>query len=202
MSDNTSVIDNAIAAAKRKMAARGAKEPVAPKAPKEPKAKPVTDEAKAAAKAAKDAERAKAKADRDAVRAAKKAEKLANKRTPHMSKVEKAAAKLPPLTDAARLALNELAANFTATEISTIAAHLVHFNRVKATERALSQKLEAGMSVRIVGGDSKFVGMEGTVVKAQRIRAYIAVEGSKKPVYVFTSDVEVISAEQATGTSN
>ena len=85
---------------------------------------------------------------------------------------------------------------------SDLALHLQHFNRVKATERALGQRVVQGTSVRIVAGDPRFIGLSGTVVKAQRIRCYVEVPGIKKPVYLFTSDVEVqsTSAQASTGT--
>jgi hypothetical protein len=82
-----------------------------------------------------------------------------------------------------------------------LALHIQHFNRVKATERALDQRVVQGTPVRIIGGDPKFMGMTGTVTKAQRIRCYVTVPGAKREVYLFTSDVEVLEAVQsATGT--
>ena len=100
-----------------------------------------------------------------------------------------------------QLTFNEVTTNFSAEQITALALHLQHFNRVKATERALNQKIEAGMSVRIIGGDPKYIGMTGTVSKAQRIRCYVEVPGIKKPVYLFTSDVEPSrEAPAATGT--
>ena len=204
--DNMTAIDKAIAAAKaRKAAKAGTKadgataQPTSEEAPvkgaKKTKAKP-TDADKAAAKAAKDAEREAKKAERDAARAAKKAERESARKPAHMSKVEKAASKLPALSDAARLMFNEITANATSTEVATLAAHLVHFNRAKATERALTQKLSVGDAVTIVSGDPRFIGMTGTVSKAQRIRCYVDVPGVSKPVYLFTSDVEVMETEQ------
>lgn len=149
----------------------------------------------------RDADRQTRKAERATARDAKRAERDASKVPAHMAKVTKAAAKLPALNDEAQLMFNDITSNFARDQINAIALHLAHFNRVKATERALNQKLEAGMNVRIVSGDPKFVGLEGTVSKAQRIRAYVNVEGSKKPIYVFTSDVEVIQSNEKTGTA-
>lgn len=206
MSDNISAIDKAIQAAQARKAAKTGsaessdasasepKAPKAPKAPKEPKRPRLTDEEKAARTAARDAERATKKAEREAARAAKRAERDASKRTPHMSKVEKAAAKLPTLSNEAQVAFNDITANFSASMVSAIAAHLGHFNRVKATERALGQTISTGDTVRIVSGDSRFIGQTGTVSKAQRIRCYVEVAGAKKPVYLFTSDVELVQA--------
>ena len=208
--DTTSKIDDAIKAAKARQATKAAANGEAPATSDgtsaAPAAKPVkaTDEQKAAQKAAKDAERAAAKVIRDVERAEKKAAKEAAKatKTPHMSKVDKAAEKLPSLSKAAQSAFDDLTTNLTATDISGLAAHLTHFNRVKATGRALDAKLNVGDTVRIVSGDSRYLGAEGTVVKAQRIRCYVSVEGASKDVYLYNSDVELVRAvvPAATGT--
>jgi hypothetical protein len=199
--DTVSAIDQAISRAKARKAAKSgevegegkpAKAPKEPKAPAEPKRPRRTDEEKAAIIAQRDAERATRKADREAKRAAAKAAKASEAKTPHMSKVDKAASKLPALSASAQSTLNEITANFTAAEVSALAAHLSHFNRVKATERALGQTIKADDTVRIVGGDARFIGLVGTVAKAQRIRCYVTVEGLKKPVYLFTSEVELV----------
>ncbi len=203
--DTVSAIDQAISRAKARKAAKSgevegegkpAKAPKEPKAPAEPKRPRRTDEEKAAIIAQRDAERATRKADREAKRAAAKAAKASEAKTPHMSKVDKAASKLPALSASAQSTLNEITANFTANftaaEVSALAAHLSHFNRVKATERALGQTIKADDTVRIVGGDARFIGLVGTVAKAQRIRCYVTVEGLKKPVYLFTSEVELV----------
>lgn len=208
MSDEISAIDKAIAAATARKAAKNGGVSTAtgeklPKAPKEPKpAKEpskrtrVSDEEKAARQAAKDAARATRKAEREATRAAKKLAKASDKKTPHMAKVEAAAAKLPALTDEAQVAFNDITANFSAAMVSAIAAHMQHFNRARATERALTQVIKAGNTVRIVSGDPRFIGQVGEVAKAQRIRCYVSVPGVNKPVYCFTSDCELVAADQ------
>jgi flagellar biosynthesis GTPase FlhF len=214
MSDSksdVSAIDKAIAAARARKAAKGtdgsSNTNTAPKTPKAdkgeatPKRPRLTDEEKAAREQARSEERAAKKAARDEARAAKRAERDNSKRTPHMSKVAKAAAKLPSLNDSAQVLFNDITANYSRDQVNAIALHLQHFNRVKATERALGQTIEAGMAVTIVGGDSRFVGQTGTVVKAQRIRCYVEVAGAKKPVYLFTSDVEPASAAAAARTA-
>lgn len=137
------------------------------------------------------------KAQRDQVRAAKKAEREAAKHAPHMSKVDKAAEKLPPLSDALQSLFGELVINNSRDSIAALAAHLTHYNRVKATERALTQKVTLGDTVRITGGDPRYVGKTGLVTKSQRIRCYVDLEGVKKPVYLFTSDVEVLKSAEA-----
>lgn len=209
---NVSEIDKAIAAAQARKAAKQnngeasakpAKEPKAAAAPKEPKRPKISEEEKAARLEARNKERAERKAKREAERAAKLAARAANRQPAHMKKVQKAAEKLGTLGQAAQLLFNEATTNLTAAELVTLAQHIMHFNRVKATERALGQKIEAGMEVTIVGGDPRFIGKTGTVSKAQRIRCYVTLEGQSKPVYLFTSDVEPASAaerrEAATG---
>lgn len=195
---DVTAIDKAIAAAQARKAAKGtsgdgtpkaAKEPKAPAAPREPKRPRQTDEEKAAKVAARDAERAERKTARDTARAEKLAARNANKQPAHMRKVQKAAEKLSLLNDAAQLLVNEATTNFSAAELANIALHLQHFNRVKATERALSQNIEKDMQVTVVGGDPRYIGKTGTVFKAQRIRCYVTIEGFAKPVYLFTSDV-------------
>lgn len=202
---NVSEIDKAIQAAKaRKEAKSGTKgatvEGTKPaKAQGEPKAiaasnKP-TDAEKAAKQAQRDAERAAKKLERDTAREAKAAEKAASQvaKVAHMSKVDKAKTRLPALSVAAQVAVDDVTSNFSAADVAAIAAWLGHFNRAQATARALTAKLAVGDHVRITGGDPRYVGMVGTVTKAQRIRCYVDVSGVAKPVYLFSS--EVIAAE-------
>ena len=220
MANDVSAIDKAIQAAQARKAAKSgdtgatadaasatpkaAKAPKAPKEPSEPsepKRPRLTDEEKAARQAAKDAERATKKAEREATRAQKKAAKEADRKAPHMSKVAKAAEKLPALSEQAQIAVDGITANFGASVVSAIAAHLNHFNRVKATERALGQAIATSDTVRIISGDSRFIGQTGTVAKAQRIRCYVSLPNVKKPVYLFTSDVELITPVSAAKTA-
>lgn len=185
--ESISAIDAAVNAAKaRKASKSGSGGSATPKAAKPEKAAKPTDEEKAAAKAAK-----------QVLREAKKAEKLAGRKPAHMSKVERAAKNLPGLTNRAEMTFNELIVNLTASEITSLAAHLMHFNRAQATERSLTQKLSVGDRVRILGGDPKYVGLMGTLSKVQRIRTYVNVDGFTKPAYCFTADCEKIEAEQA-----
>jgi len=118
-----------------------------------------------------------------------------------MKKVTKAAEKLGTLNDAAQLIFSDATSNLAASQVAILALHLQHFNRVKATERALNQKIEAGQTVQIVGGDPRFIGKTGTVTKAQRIRCYVTVEGSSKPIYLFTSDVQPATAAKQAATA-
>ena len=213
MSDNSTVnvsqIDKAINAAKARKATRTGSAPAsAPDengegtAPAQAAAKvarpKMTDAEKAAKQAARDAEKAAKKAERDAARTQKRAEKDAGKAPAHMKKVQAAASKLGNLTDAAQLLLNEITATLPAAQVATLPAHLTHFNRVKATERSLAQKLEVGQQVTIVGGEPRYLGKVGTLSKVQRIRAYVEVPGIEKAIYVFTADVAPIASAQAT----
>jgi hypothetical protein len=143
-------------------------------------------------KANKELQRELERAARKSAKEKERAEKLAAKvtRTPHMSKVERAAEKLPSLSNEAAEAFSELTANFSRDQIAALAAHLGHFNRVQATSRALKCTFKTGDRVTIVGGDSRFTGAQGNLTKVQRIRCYVSVPGSKKEIYLFLSDVE------------
>jgi hypothetical protein len=210
MSDKMSAIDQAIAKAKEKAAARKAGKAstvipaTAAKATKTATQKKGDKDAtdKEAAKAAREKERADAKAKRDAEREAKKAEKLAARKPAHMSKVLKAAEKLPTLNADAEIVFSDATSNLPAAQVAALALHLQHFNRVKATERAMNAKIEEGDEVEIIGGDPRFIGKVGTVVKAGRLRCHVEVEGLDKNVYCFTSDVAPTeeAEEEATGT--
>jgi len=200
-----SAIDKALAAAKARKAAKDGTTVEASEKPVKTKTQKVKVEAadKTAAKLAKEAARKLRKEQRANERAARRAAKASERteaKTPHMKKIEKAAAALPSMSDSMTLTFNEVTTNFSAEQINALAMHLQHFNRVKATERALDQKLVAGTMVRIISGPNKYVGMTGTVAKAQRIRCFVEIPGTKKQVYLFTSDVEMIAEAQATGT--
>lgn len=206
MSDSMNAIDKAIAAAKaRKAMKEGKAPPASDSSPTFVTATEVRPGRKMAATASETAaklkeretERNARKAERDAARALKQAERAAvlAGRTPHMGKVEKAAAKLPSLGETAQHFMNDITANCSAADVAALAAHLQHFNRVSATSRALSQKLEVGMTVRIVSGDARYLGRVGVLDRVQRIRCFVTLEGVNKDVYLFTSDVEPCEVE-------
>lgn len=147
------------------------------------------------------------KRQREAEREARRLQKQkeASERVPHMSKVERAAAKLPLLNQKAKDVFDNAIVNLSRDQLAALAMHIEHYNRVKATEAALKAKVTEGMTVRIVGGDPRYIGLVGTVAKAQRIRCYVDLPDVSRPVYLFTSDVEQIVGEpeevqQATGT--
>lgn len=196
---NMSAIDKALAAAVARKAAKEGLEAEPAKSSAKSKKQAVDSASRQALKAQRDEERLIRRQRKEDARAAKKLAMGSN--PPHMKKLDKAAAALPQLREAAQLTFNEITVNYSASEITALALHLQHFNRVKATERALNQTIEAGQTVRIVGGDPKYIGLTGTVFKAQRIRCYVEIQSAKKPIYMFTSDVELLEEQQsATGT--
>jgi hypothetical protein len=196
-----SAIDKALAAAKARKALKDSSPPgdeAHASDPKELKVKKETqpDFAKAQKKEALAAARAAAKATREAERQKRREAKTADAKGPvHMKKVEKAASKLPGLNETAQVLFTDITTNLSAAQVAAIALHLQHFNRLKATERAIDQRVAAGARVTIVGGDPRYVGMTGTVDRAQRIRCYVNVPGVRRPVYLITSDVQALREE-------
>lgn len=219
-----SAIDRALAAAKARKAAKEAAgiteetitvpvaaKPKVPKAAKEPKVKVErpTDEAKAArsaerearraAKAAKEAEERAAKDARKAERAAKreaKASAKSEKKPTHMKKVERARSKLRPLNSEAEKLFSEVVTNFSVQVIEDIAEHLMVHVRAYKTQRATAlEALPLGATVKITGGDRRYVGMTGKVVHSQRLRAKIEVPGVTKEVYIYNGEAEVVAEE-------
>jgi len=196
-----SKIDAAIAAAKARKAAREALEgneaAPATKANKVPK---ITAEERAAKKEAILVERAVRQAAKAAERESKREQKQPRQKVAHMSKVERAASKLPALQPNVLQGYNDIITNFSADQISALALWLQHYNRVSATQKALTAKVEIGDTVTIIGGDPKWFGKTGRIVEARRIRCFVEVEGANKPVYLFTSDVKLATPDVVTGT--
>lgn len=124
----------------------------------------------------------------------KLAKAIVPQRTPHVKKLATAATKLPQLGMESQITFNDVTSRFQKEQLSALALHIQHFNRVQATEQALNMKLKAGLQVRIIGGDAKYLGLVGTVSKAQRIRCFVEVPNRKSPVYLFTSDVEPVQS--------
>jgi len=195
-----SAIDKALAAARARKAAKEAAGIVPESAPSTPKVKKETqpDFAKSQKKEALNQAREAAKVQREADRQRRreaKAESSVDKKATHMKKVENAASKLPVLNETAQVLFTDITSNLPAAQVAAIALHLQHFNRVNATARAVNQRVQPGDRVRIVGGDPRYIGKSGTVDRAQRIRCYVNVPGSQRPVYLFTSDVELVQVE-------
>lgn len=162
----------------------------------EKRARPaISAEEKAAKSAEREAQREARRAQRSAAREARDAARAA-KPAAHLKKVEKAQSLLPALSPDATAAFNSVTATLGAVDLAALAAHLQHNVRVQRTLKSTGEhpELSAGDRVRVVGGDPRFVGAEGVVVKAQRIRCYVEVPGKAKPLYLFTSDVEAVEA--------
>jgi hypothetical protein len=209
MSNDFSKVDEMIAAAKARVSAReGGPEEGNSKMKQKivlkdgetvgTKRAKVSDAEREARKEKLEAERAERKATRARkaaeAKAARESEQANHK--PHMKKIASAAARLPALDENTQLILNEATANLSAAQLAALAAHIELHNRVQATERAVSQKVEIGDRVRIVSGNARYIGREGVVSEAKRIRCFVELEDVTNPVYLFTSDVEVLSAEE------
>jgi len=129
-----------------------------------------------------------------ALRAAKKAEREAaktEKKPAHMKKVERARAKLNKLSSEAEQIFSEVVSNFGVGAIEDIAEHLMVHARAYKTQRALTQKqLPLGATVKIVGGDRRYLGMVGKVVHSQKLRTAVQIAGVRRPVYIYTGESE------------
>jgi len=158
-------------------------------------------EKKAARELAK-AEKAQAreleKATKAEARAMKKLAKSAEKmkdgeRGPaHMKKVEKAAAKLPMISDEVANEVSRLVSEFSVQDLSRLIAHLQHSNRVQSTLRSGKTQLEVGQTVRIVSceNDPGVIDRLGVVAEVRKIRVLVQVPGYTRNVYLFNSDCE------------
>jgi len=210
-----SALDRALEMAKQRaavraatVAAEAAEAPVKSKTPKEPKPKaekPVKvvdlaaqsekEAARAEAKAKLEAQRAERKAATEAKRAAAKAERDSKKqqRGPvHMKKVEKAAARLPKLSQDSQQMFSTITGTLGLVDMTILALHMQHHVRVQQTAAAHGRKFTNGQRVRFVGGDARYIGQTGEIDQARNIRCFVTVPGVTKPVYVFTSDIEPV----------
>lgn len=137
-------------------------------------------------------ERAQRKTDRQAKRDEARAAKPAAAPA-HMKKVEKAAAALPALSADAQTFFEEAKAALSSNDLIALSAHIQLHCRASATVESSGRKLTEGQAVKITTTDvaayAKFIGKEGTVAKANRVRCYIAVPGVEKLVYLHISDV-------------
>ena len=113
-----------------------------------------------------------------------------------MKKVERARSKLRPLTSSAEVLFSEVVSNFSVQVIEDIAEHLMVHARAYKTQRATGlEALPLGATVKITGGDRRYIGMTGKVVHSQRLRAKIEVPGVTKEVYIYNGEAEVVTAE-------
>lgn len=200
LDNKLSAIDKALAAAKARKAMKDSQDvPQDMETKISPKKAATNDLTRAAKSAERDAARAQRTKERDERRATKAAN-VADKKPAHMKKIASAAAKLPTLSQSAQILFSDITSNLPSDQVIAIAMHLQHFNRTKATERALGQRVTPGQQVQIIAGDPRYVGATGTVARAQRIRCYVTIPGFKREVYLFTSDVEIVEPVAKTGT--
>lgn len=139
-----------------------------------------------------------------------KKEKPARQTPAHMSKVEKVAAQLPQLSEEASV-VYQASVNLSTADMNALVSHInveIRRRSIRNQETAARQgrtNFEEGSRVKIVSGNPKFVGMEGTVTKKQRIRCYVKLDGRAygtrddgKAVgdYFFISDVAALGTGQ------
>jgi hypothetical protein len=193
--DKASAVDELIAAAQAPRAKKVIVDPTVLLAGEEIKeAEKLKREAeKASKKAAVVAE----KAQKAAAKAAKKAEKAAEKAAAapsHTSKLAKAAARLPELSEAAREVL-DLCSTCGTASLNALSLHIQHLIRVRATEASrTASKPTVGDRVTIVScSDARYLGKVATVTGVHRIRLHARPDGAKSDVYLFHADVEPVS---------
>ena len=136
---------------------------------------------------------------RKAERAKKKAEKLAAyaNRQAFVSKVDKKYAGLAPIPPH----LQEIFDGLTALppgDQALLATHLGLHVRREQTIAATQRTLTPGMRVRVISAeDPRNIGLVGTLDEVRRIRCFLVPDSDPtRRVYLFTSDVELISDEE------
>lgn len=145
--------------------------------------------ARAEKKAAKSAEKDSVKAEKAAIREAKKAEKAARPaKVPHLARLEKNV-RLPDITPELAELVNQVSA-LSAPEISAVIAHVQKNYRAKQIVASNDLEVNVGDTVKIVSGNSDVLGLIGIVSDVHRIRAYVEVPGTERPVYVYLADLE------------
>jgi len=144
-----------------------------------------------AKKAAKEQELA----EKRATKRAKREQKNSDKKPAHIHKLDKAKAKLAPLSNDLQSIYTEIVAAASNADIAVLVQHLQFNLRNAATLGSLKgSTLNAGDTVKVIGGDAKYIGKVGTIEKTKRIHAYVIIEGVKRPVYAFVSDLELVEA--------
>lgn len=142
-------------------------------------------------------ERARRAEEREAkkrARALKRQLEKENRSPAHLTKVEKAAAKLPELDSDLDEELENLKAKYSVSQLSLLVAHLQLANRLTQTLASNGMSFEVGQQVRIVASenDPSLIGKVGTVTEMRKIRVHLDVEGHDKPAYLFAADCEPI----------
>lgn len=197
--DKLSAIELALAAAKARKAAK-----------EQSAGQPSGDtQDRASARAQIEADRAARKARREeegrnpspskeekrALKAAKRAAKDAEHsgRPVHMKKVERAKSRLPSLCSNGERILTTALTDLNPVQLESLAQHLVVSARERRTLNAINaSRIPVGSAVRIVGGDPKFIGSTGTIVSSHKLRLLVSVEGSNKPLYIYSGEAEPV----------
>ena len=194
-----SAIELALAAAKARKAAK--EQNSSPDTPKKDRAevKAQIEADRAARRLRKESESnalSTAREEKAAARAAKKAAKAAeeaNKRPAHMKKVERAKSKLSPLSSEGTQLMNSALSSLPPVQLEILAQHLIVQARELRTINATnSSPIPEGTTVRITGGDPKYIGSTGTIVQSHKLRLLVSVEGARKPVYIYTGEAEPV----------
>lgn len=209
--NKTSAIERALAAAKARRAGKEQETGEVPDQPtgdvdREAKQRRLREErsARAAEKEKKATEksalRAQKLAEREAAKAAKRAAReaaKANRKPTHMKKVEAARARCARMGDVARDIFDEAAAKLDVGDLEALSQHLLVQAREMRTLRATkSVAPKLGSTVRITGGDPRHVGATGEVIHAHKLRVLVAVQGVRKPICVYTGEVEPVAQSQ------
>lgn len=151
-------------------------------------------------RARRDAAALAEKEARKAAREALRAERNANKPEAipgRLKKLEKAAQRLPALTDEQRHTVDTLFQTFNRDEISGLIAHVDHELRVHSVTEAQNVELEMNALVRINNVASRFHGKLGRVTKVGKLRCYVApLDAPEREEYLFLSDVTKVGADE------
>jgi hypothetical protein len=151
--------------------------------------------AKAAEKAAREEKKAQIAKDREERKAKKEAEKAAKAaaktaKSANLSKVEKAKAKLPLLSDGATESYDLAVRDLNKGEIAALALHLQHYLREQATIASAGAKFAVGQLVTVINSsDPRIIGKTAEITQTHRIRVHAKVEGFKGEFYLFNADV-------------
>lgn len=198
--EQAALIDAAIAKAKAARAARTSS--VGTDTTTDANAAPKKD--KDAERQAKKEQRDRDRAERQAAREQKKLEKkqereaqLAAKQPAHMSKVLKAAERLPQLDEQATAIFAQIEALPNDQKLA-LAEHIRLNVRLTATQQAIetSATFQVGQRVIVTGGDVKLVGMVGTLTSVRRIRCLVELPDAGKEAYLFLSDVALYTGDE------
>lgn len=115
---------------------------------------------------------------------------------PKMAKVERAGNRIPKMATMALGIYENAITSLPGNQIVALAQHLNFHHRKQSTIKSLAKKVRSGTVVRIMGGDARYIGKSGLVIKAGRLRCHVAIAGVEKRAYLFNSDVIAIVNEQ------